>query len=342
LINTNVFSTLSENSNDKARIEESYQAICRCLIKEARKADNSKAHKQQSLAKRNGILLSCQESARIIKELKWWRQAKAANKYVGLANKRIRWCEKNLKRLNCTLLAKLRKNEANNIATLLKSNRSKFWREVKFKRQSVGRKFESKINIDEIRLIIENLKSNKSIGFDYISNEMLKYANSEILLIFLTRFYELVFNAGVVPNNFNTTVITPVPKKGATLSKAEDFRPISVSSEFTSVFERLVFNRLGKALSSIHQNQFGYRMNTSCKHAYFIANEVTNFFLKGKSSMYILSLDAHKAFDRLWRDGLFYKLINHAEQSIWRALYIYYQQSQIIVKANKQISQQKY
>jgi hypothetical protein len=77
-------------------------------------------------------------------------------------------------------------------------------------------------------------------------------------------------------------------------------------------------------------------MNTSCKHAYFIAtNEVTNFFLKGKSSMYVLSLDAHKAFDRLWRDGLFYKLIDHSDPSVWRALHVYYQQSQILVKVNK-------
>jgi hypothetical protein len=114
--------------------------------------------------------------------------------------------------------------------------------------------YSEKISIEEVKSIIEKLKPNKAIGYDHISNEMLKCLNSEILFTFLSQFYELIFGAGVVPTNFNTTVITPIPKKGKTLNKAKDFRSISVSSSFTTIFEGLVFKRLSKAFSSIHQN----------------------------------------------------------------------------------------
>ena len=42
-------------------------------------------------------------------------------------------------------------------------------------------------------------------------------------------------------------------------------------------------------------------------------------------------LDAAKAFDKLWRAGLFYKLMNKMEPVFWRILYRYYLESFIII-----------
>ena len=47
--------------------------------------------------------------------------------------------------------------------------------------------------------------------------------------------------------------------------------------------------------------------------------------------MFVVSLDAAKAFDKLWREGLFFKLIDQIEPSLWRILYKYYNDSFIIV-----------
>jgi hypothetical protein len=60
--------------------------------------------------------------------------------------------------------------------------------------------------------------------------------------------------------------------------------------------------------SKIHENQFGYKNKYSCKHAYFIVNETIKYYNVNKSCVYMASLDAQKAFDKLWRIGLFYKL----------------------------------
>ena len=51
-----------------------------------------------------------------------------------------------------------------------------------------------------------------------------------------------------------------------------------------------------------------------------------------------ISLDMKKAFDRLWRDGLFFKLIDKIEQPYWRALYNYYKKSKGRVKIDGDFS----
>ena len=45
-----------------------------------------------------------------------------------------------------------------------------------------------------------------------------------------------------------------------------------------------------------------------------------------------------KAFDKLWRDGLFFKLINKIENVYWRALVHYYETSIGMIKIDGRIS----
>jgi hypothetical protein len=50
------------------------------------------------------------------------------------------------------------------------------------------------------------------------------------------------------------------------------------------------------------------------------------------------SLDASKAFDKLWRAGLFFKMIGKLDPPLWRILYNYYSISKIIVRFNNEKS----
>lgn len=84
--------------------------------------------------------------------------------------------------------------------------------------------------------------------------------------------------------------------------------------------------------------QFGYKKNTSCKHAYFIVKETINYYKHGSSEIKLVSLDATKAFDKLWRAGLFFKLYDKIEKWIWRSIVAYYEKSQIIVKYKDKMS----
>ena len=83
-------------------------------------------------------------------------------------------------------------------------------------------------------------------------------------------------------------------------------------------------------------NTYQYQKKLSCKHAYFVINETINYYGSLKHKIEIAQLDAEKAFDALWRVGLFHKLLNKIEPVFFRANY--FSVSQIIVKYDGQHS----
>lgn len=188
----------------------------------------------------------------------------------------------------------------------------------------------------QIESVIKDLKIGKSCGFDNISNEMIKYGKCSYLVNLLNIIFNNMIRFGHTPSEFNISVVTPIPKKSE-LNTPSDYRPISVSSVFTLIYEALINNKINLN-SHISNNQFGYKPGTSCKHAYFVANETINYFMSQKTSMHIASLDASKAFDKLWRAGLFYKLRDKIPVEYWRAIKSYYNESQIVVKLNNEKS----
>jgi len=103
-----------------------------------------------------------------------------------------------------------------------------------------------------------------------------------------------------------------------------------VSTLLCSIFELLLKQRM-PFLDDQHSNQFSYKRATSCKSAYYVVNETISYYISGRSNCQFISLDAAKAFDKLWRDGLLYKLMPRTETSVWRILHRYYDESFAIV-----------
>ncbi|CAF0768461.1 unnamed protein product [Brachionus calyciflorus] len=95
------------------------------------------------------------------------------------------------------------------------------------------------------------------------------------------------------------------------MKSCSDFSPISVSTTFASLFEGLILSKMD-----------------------FI-NETINYYKNGGSEIKLASLDATKAFDKLWRAGLFKKLYSKIDIWIWRSIMSYYNKSKIIVKINQ-------
>jgi hypothetical protein len=134
---------------------------------------------------------------------------------------------------------------------------------------------ESKFNIviteDVIKVCLKKLKNNKASGNDNICNEMLKNAKCDKLTKILSNIYEDIINHGVTLENFNISLISPIEKKDSNNTSPEDFRPISVSNVFSNIYEMLILNQITD-IFTFNNKQFGYKANTSCKHASFIIN----------------------------------------------------------------------
>ena len=198
------------------------------------------------------------------------------------------------------------------------------------------KKFDDIFSLSEIHDAVEGLKVGKTKGFDSLSNEFYKFGSSYSLLRVLLKFFNASYSLGVLPSNFNTSVLIPIPKKDKLLAPS-DYRPISISTPIATLLESLLLRKM-PCLENISNNQFGYKKNTSCKNAFFIANEAIGHYESAGSNMHVISLDAAKAFDKMWREGLFYKLRNVVDPGIWRLLVYYYNFSYVIVNVDGKCS----
>jgi hypothetical protein len=72
--------------------------------------------------------------------------------------------------------------------------------------------------------------------------------------------------------------------------------------------------------------------------AIFCIKETIINHINNKKPCYKVSFDAEKAFDKLWRFGLFYNLFKKFGLSFTMIIKIYYDQSCGIVKNNDKIS----
>lgn len=198
------------------------------------------------------------------------------------------------------------------------------------------KKFDDAFSLCEIRDSVESLKVGKTKGFDTLTNEFYKYGSSYSLLRVLLKFFNASYSSGVLPSNFNTSVLIPIPKKDKLLVPS-DYRPISISTPIATLLESLLLGKM-PCLENISINQFGYKKNTSCKNAFFIANETIGHYESAGSNVHVISLDAAKAFDKMWREGLLYKLRNVVDPGIWRLLVNYYNKSSVIVNVDGKCS----
>ncbi|GBM53848.1 putative RNA-directed DNA polymerase from transposon BS [Araneus ventricosus] len=158
---------------------------------------------------------------------------------------------------------------------------------------------------------IKTLKPNKSSGLDQISNRMLKNLPLKFIL-YLTFLMNVLMQNCYFPNCWKTAVVLPIPKPNYDLSLPQNYRPISLLSCLSQVFESVLLKRLNQFLDDnniIISEQFGFRENLSTNHQFVRATELIHDGFEKSKTTGELFLDVAKTFDKIWYDGLFLKLI---------------------------------
>ncbi|XP_065583954.1 uncharacterized protein LOC136042989 [Artemia franciscana] len=91
-------------------------------------------------------------------------------------------------------------------------------------------------------------------------------------------------------------VITPVLKKGKPAHEPSSYRPITVSSVFCKLFEKLIISDI-KASCKVPPHQFGFQAGLGCAHALHVAANVLLDAHISKESLAIGEYDVRRAFD---------------------------------------------
>ena len=167
------------------------------------------------------------------------------------------------------------------------------------------------IKEDDILLIIKNLNPNKAHGWDNVSIRMIQRCVKSILTP-LKLLFESSITADIFPEDWKKRNIIPVQKKESK-NCLKNYRPISLLPIFSKIFERLIFNAL---FNFFVQNQLftdcqsGFIPGNSCvSQLLSITQEIhKSFDCNPPEDVRGVFLDISKAFDKVWHEGLIFKL----------------------------------
>ena len=132
----------------------------------------------------------------------------------------------------------------------------------------------------------------------------------EHLCVPLKIIFENILETGIFPDQWKEANVTPAHTKNDK-QIISNYRPISLLPIVAKVFERIIFKNLYNYLIAnnlLTSNQSGFRPGDSCTNQLLsLVHEIHESFDKGFEVRSIY-LDMSKAFDKVWHEGLLFKL----------------------------------
>ena len=113
------------------------------------------------------------------------------------------------------------------------------------------RSFCSPLSLTELSTAISNFSSSTASGPDQIAYPLLKHLPEPAQLLLLSLFNRF-WHSHTFPSCWKPTTINPIHKPGKPTSSPSFFRPISLTSCISKLFERLILSRLTFHLESNH------------------------------------------------------------------------------------------
>ena len=160
--------------------------------------------------------------------------------------------------------------------------------------------------------LLRNLKIHKATGPDGISTRILKELYEELAPIY-TMFFQTSINEGVVPSEWKKADVVPIYKKGPK-SKAENYRPVSLTSVSCKLLEHIITSSIMRYLESnniLTDLQHGFRKRRSCETQLITTINDLATTMDTKSQTDLILLDFSKAFDKVPHKRLIKKLQNY-------------------------------
>ncbi|GFY31994.1 probable RNA-directed DNA polymerase from transposon BS [Trichonephila clavipes] len=194
---------------------------------------------------------------------------------------------------------------------------------------------------DEICDYMKKLKNSKAPGIDNITNKMIKNFPFKIILIF-TYIINKILLLRHFPTEWKVAIVFPIHKPGKNKNSPDAYRPISLLSSLSKIAEHIILNRIKNHIYStnfLNPNQFGFTQQLSTYHPLLrLTEKISSGFQRGRTTGAVF-LDIQKAFDRVWIDGLIYKLITYNfPPAIIHILYSYLTNRKYKVRVNDTLS----
>ena len=169
---------------------------------------------------------------------------------------------------------------------------------------------------------MKDLKLGKACGIDGIPNEFLKYGG-EALTASLTEMFLRISDLEKIPNEWKKGIIIPL-HKGGSIIDLNNYRGITLTSNVYKVYCKIIESTV---MNHIEENcllgelQGAFRKDRRTEDHIFTLQGLCSLRKSRKQKTFLAFLDLSKAFDKVWRDGLFYLLWQKGIQGkCWKLL----------------------
>lgn len=167
------------------------------------------------------------------------------------------------------------------------------------------------INITEGRVykLLKSVNTKKATGPDNISPHILKRCAKELALP-LKLLFSSCLHSKEWPTIWKHARVTPVHKKNVK-SNPKNYRPISLLSVISKIFEKIIAEQLTDFLDGhklICMRQYGFRQGRSTSDLLLLLSKKWNDALDAGLVTLVIALDIAGAFDCVWHQGLIVKL----------------------------------
>ena len=178
----------------------------------------------------------------------------------------------------------------------------------------------AEITGDDIRRKLQRLRCDKATGADNIPARLLCEVKSEIELP-LTVIFNKSLKESIVPTDWKLADVAPIHKKGKR-SLAENYRPISLTSQICKMFESILKDKLVQHLEEqqlIRETQHGFRNGKSCLTNLLVTLDKITRELDEGNPIDLVYLDFAKAFDKVPHRRLMAKIWGYGIRGeVWR------------------------
>ena len=164
------------------------------------------------------------------------------------------------------------------------------------------------VTVEEVEDLIARSKPRKAAGLDGVGSRALREAPM-CFLVFLVSVFNAALRLRHFPDCWKVAKIVLIPKPGKSRLFPQNFRPISLLSTISKLFEKVLLSRLSPYLDGfIRPEQFGFRRgHSTTQQLVRVVNKLVDNHNHNLCSVAVL-LDVSKAFDKVWHDGLLFKL----------------------------------
>ena len=194
----------------------------------------------------------------------------------------------------------------------------------------------------EITAVISSMK-HSSPGWDSLPTHILKPFLADYIKP-LTYLINKSFETGIFPDELKIDKIVPIFKSGDK-TLVSNYRPISVLSFFSKIFETILYNHLIEFIEKhdlLYKFQFGFRKQFSTSHAIISLVDKIHEALNSGNIMIGVTLDFSKAFDTIQISILLKKLYSYGIRGITlKLIESYLTNRQQFVKINNSRSTSK-